>query len=169
LLPVGALEHPWLFVMEAIAAAASLLALINVVSAAAKASINLCQNIRDAPAELTAFASHLLMIKAELELLRSYGDQLYLNVTSPDSIAALCVAFDSTQATLQALEQACSCIRRKSNGRLSRLRWAYVDKPAVQKLFEQLRNTELSLNTIQNLLALWVKQFNSILHKSDHV
>lgn len=140
--------------MEAIAAAASLIALINVVSAAAKASTGLSQNIRDAPAELTAFASHLLMIKAELELLRSYGPPLYLSMASPDIIVVLRVAFDSTEATLQALEQACSCIRRKSNGRLSRLRWAYIDKPAVEKLFGQLRNTELSLNTILNLLAL---------------
>jgi hypothetical protein len=140
--------------MEAIGAAASLITLINTVSVAVKASIDICRNIRDAPAELTAFASHLLMIKAELEILRSCGPSMYQHFASPEAIAGLSAALDSTQATFQAFEQACICIKRKANGKLSRMRWAYIDKPAVEKLFRQLRNTESSLNTVLNLLAL---------------
>jgi hypothetical protein len=140
--------------MEAIGAAASFIALINTLSAAAKASAALCQNIRDAPAELTAFTSQLLMIKVELEILRSCGLPIYEHIASPDTIAALSLALDSTQATFQALEQACICIKRRATGKLGRVRWACIDKPAVEKLFQQLRNTESSLNTILNLLAL---------------
>jgi hypothetical protein len=109
-------------VMEAIAAAASLIALINAVSATAITSIGFCQNIRDAPAEIKNFSSRMLMIKAELEILRSCSPLICRQVASSDIFAILSPAVDSTQVTLQALEEACTGIKHKTKGKLRRLR-----------------------------------------------
>jgi hypothetical protein len=141
-------------IMEAIAATASLIALINAVSATAIASIGFCQNIRDAPAEIKNFSSRMLMIKAELEMLRSCSPLICRQVASPDTFEILRAAVDSAQVTLQALEEACAGIKHKTNGKLRRLRWAYIDKPVVEKLFQLLRNTESSLDSIISLLSL---------------
>jgi hypothetical protein len=143
--------------MEGIAAASSLITVISALSFAVRSSIDVCQNVHDAPAEVAAFTTHLLILKAELEYLQSSGPEIYQKFAGPQDSADLSTAFDSARTNLAALNEACHGLQRENNTSLRRrLRWAYLDRPAAGKLLRNIRITEGSLSTILSLLTLYV-------------
>ena len=140
--------------MEAVGGAASLIALINAISTAAKVSIEAYQNIQDAPAELAQFVAQLLLVKVELEQLNSSEPQVYQWLTTPELMAGLRATSENIQLTLAALHRACPSVHHGKRSIPNRLRWAYLERPAVERLFSQLKRTESSLNVILNLLSV---------------
>jgi hypothetical protein len=142
--------------MEAIGAASALITLVGALSTVAEALIDVVHGVQDAPGEMAMLATHLLVVKAELEQLQSFGPEIYQDFATSQAINALNAAFEGARTSLVSLHKSCCHLRRASNSSLpGRLRWAYIERPAADKLLKNIRNTESSLSTILNLLTVY--------------
>jgi hypothetical protein len=142
--------------MEAIGVASALITLIGTLSTVAEALIDIVHGVQDAPGEMAMFATQLLIVKAEIEQLQSFGLEIYQDFATSQAINALNAAFEDARISLVALHKSCCHLRRANNSSLSgRLRWAYIERSAADKLLKNIRNTESSLSTILNILTVY--------------
>jgi len=92
---------------------------------------------------LTTFATQLLIVKAELEQLQACDPDIYQEFAAPQGMDALSAAFEGARGSLSELHKSCSRLQRANSRSLpSRLRSAYLERPAVDKLLRNIRDTE---------------------------
>lgn len=142
--------------MELIAAAASLLTILEAAVSVSKSATEFCRNIREAPDELAHLSRRTLQTHARLNIQshlhqglcnREFGAFLPL-----DALKALKVDLENARASLEQ-SQCSGLIHVRQASAHQRVVWVLHEKRKVKKFLDNLRDVDENLSSMLTTLS----------------
>ncbi|CAG8960727.1 hypothetical protein HYFRA_00002263 [Hymenoscyphus fraxineus] len=135
--------------MEALAAASSVTALIQITASVIRITTQIIQEFQDAPGELQQISIQLKMIKSELVFISSLDESSSREDLAllPNESDDLRNVLQNTQMLMTEIQETCSKAGLKSKMR-ARFSWVFHEKENVRHLLDRLQDARAGLQTI---------------------
>lgn len=141
--------------MESIAAAASLLTILEAAVSVSKSATEFCRSIRETPDELAHLSRRTLQTHARLNiqfhLHQSLSNRDFGAFLPHDALKALEVDLDNARASLDQIKRSASIQVRQSSAH-QRVVWVLHEKRKVKKISENLRDID---DNLSSMLTTW--------------